>query len=92
MNSIEIPQVLTPPRRNPKLERWKLTIAITGAVILAPMTAIVLLLVVVSVLPLFLLELPFLLTRAPGPAPAPRAPLPPQEMLPGAPHALPAPT
>jgi len=92
MNSIEMSPEVTSPRANSKLERWKLAIAISGAVILAPMTAILALLVVMSLLPVFLLELPFLVTRSYGPVPDPRAPLPPQETLRAAPHALPAPS
>jgi hypothetical protein len=92
MNSIAIPHVFVPPQDHSKLERWKLTIVISGAVILAPLTGLVLLLVLASVLPVFLLELPLLLARAQDSAPAPRAPLPPQETLRGSPQALPAPT
>jgi hypothetical protein len=86
MTSIDMPRAVTAPGTT--LERWKLAIAIGGAVILAPMTAIVMLLVILSLLPVILLELPFLAARSYGPAAVARAPLPPQETLPGAQQAL----
>jgi hypothetical protein len=53
-----------PPPSSEKLAGWKLAVGIGGAVFGAPLIAILTLLVLASLLPVLLLELPFLAARS----------------------------
>jgi hypothetical protein len=91
MNSIETLLSGVPLRASSKLERWKIAIAICGAVAMAPVTAMVALLLIGSVLPILLLATPFLAVSQSHPAAqGPQAPLTTQKRTP--PPLLPAPS